>query len=66
MRALGVELAEEGIEAFLLLQAVEAGRACGFFFKGQMHALMPAILLRMAWLDAFDRDAKAKPPDREL
>src|SRR5947209_1251892 len=27
---------------------------------------MAAILLRVAWLDTFDRDAEAQPPDREL
>ena len=31
-----------------------------------MHALVTAVLLRMAGLDAFDRNAEAKPPDREL
>jgi hypothetical protein len=31
-----------------------------------MHALVAAVLLGMAWLDALDLDAEAKPPDREL
>src|SRR5487761_104517 len=31
-----------------------------------MHAFMPAILLRMARLDAFDADAQAQPPHGEL
>ena len=31
-----------------------------------MHALVAAVLLRMSRLDAFDRNAEAKPPDREL
>jgi hypothetical protein len=26
---------------------------------------MPAVLLRMTGLDAFDRDAQAQPPNRE-
>ena len=30
------------------------------------YALMLAILLRMAWLDAFDRDAKAMCPGRTI
>ena len=31
-----------------------------------MHALMAAVLLRMAGLDALDVDTQAKPPDRGL
>jgi len=31
-----------------------------------MHAFMPAILLRMTGLDAFDGDAQTQPPDGEL
>src|SRR5580692_4414500 len=31
-----------------------------------MHALMTAILLRMAWLDSFDADTQPEPPDREF
>src|SRR5437879_4988005 len=30
--------------------------------QSQVHALMAAVLLRMAWFDAFDRDAKPEPP----
>jgi hypothetical protein len=35
-------------------------------FEGQVHAFMPAILLRMTGLDAFDGDAQTQPPDGEL
>jgi hypothetical protein len=52
MRALGVELAQEGLETLLLLQAVEARRASCLFLEGQMHALVAAVLLRMTALDA--------------
>jgi hypothetical protein len=66
MRSLGVELVHEGVEAGLLLEAVAAWRAGGFLLQGQVHALVAAVLLGTAWLDAFDGDAEPKPPDREL
>jgi hypothetical protein len=31
-----------------------------------MHALMTAVLLRMARLDPFDADTEPEPPDRQL
>ena len=66
MRPFGIELADEGIEALLLLQAVDAGRTGCFLLEGEVHALVTAVLLRMAGLDAFDGDAEPEPPDREL
>ena len=57
---------DEIIEPHLLLQVIFAGRSGGFLLQGKVHALMPAILLRMAWLDAFDGDAESEPPDREF
>jgi hypothetical protein len=63
---LGVEFLGEGIEAGLLLQGIEGWRAGGFLLEGEVHALMPAVLLGMAWLDALDGDAQAQPPDGEL
>ena len=58
MRTFGVELVNEGIKAVLLLQAVKAWRPCCFLLQGQVHALVAAVLLRMARLDALDRDAE--------
>ena len=66
MRAFGIELVEEDIEAALLLKAVKSRRPGGFFFEGQMHAFVAAVLLRMAGLDAFDADSEPEPPHREL
>src|ERR1051325_6234616 len=66
MRPFGIELADKGVEAFLLLQAVGAWRTGCFLLKGEMHALVTAVLLRMAWLDALDCNAEPEPPDREL
>ena len=66
MRPLVVEALDEVIELGLLLQEVAAGRLGGFELQGQMHALMAAVLLRMAWFDALDLDAEPQPPDREL
>jgi hypothetical protein len=66
MRALSVVLADEVIEADLLLEGIGGSRPGGFLLEGQVHALMPAILLWMSGLDAFDGDAEPQPPDREF
>ena len=66
MRPLGVELLEEVVEAGLLLEAVHAGWAGGLLLQGQVHALMAAVLLRMAGPDPLDGDAEPQPPDGEL
>src|SRR5664279_2980606 len=36
---LGIELVHEGVEALLLLQAVEARRTSGLLLEGEVHAL---------------------------
>ena len=56
----------EGIEAGLLLEAVEAGRAGGFLLEREVEALVAAVLLRVARPDALDGDAEPEPPDGEL
>lgn len=61
-----IEFAEEVIEAGLLLERVHGGWPGGFLLEGEMHALVAPILLRTAWLDAFDGDAEPEPPDGEF
>jgi len=64
--ALGVEFLDEVVEARLLLEWVAAWRAGCLFLQGEVHALMAAILLRMAGFDAFDVDGEPQLPDGEL
>jgi hypothetical protein len=64
--SLGVVIIDKSIEASLLLQEVVGGWFGGLIFECQVHAFMAAILLGVSWLDPFDIDAKASPPDREL
>ena len=52
-----VVVVDEVIEAVLLLQEVVGSGLGGFFLQGQVHALMSAVLLGVAGLDAFDVDA---------
>ena len=63
MRALVVVNLDEAVEAFLLLQEVERGWPGRFFFQGQMDALVAAVLLWVAGLDAFDVYAEPEPPE---
>ena len=41
-------------------------RLGGLFLQGQMHALMTAILLRMARFDALNTSSQTQPPDGQL
>jgi hypothetical protein len=54
MRPLVVELLREGVEPRLLLERIRRGRFGGFPLEGQVHPLVPAVLLRLAGLNAFD------------
>src|ERR1700747_309064 len=65
MRPLIVVAIDEVIELGLLLQEVFSRRLGGLELQGQMHTLMPAVLLRMAGLDPLDLDAEPEPPDRQ-
>jgi hypothetical protein len=62
----GIELLDKVVEAGLLLQTVDSGRSGCFFLQRQMHALVAAVLLRVARLDALDGDAEPQPPHREF
>src|SRR5947207_7763039 len=66
MGPFSIELADEGVEAFLLLQAVGARRAGRFPLEREMHALMAAILLRMARFNPLDPNTEPEPPHRQL
>ena len=56
MGPLAIEFLYERIEASLLLQTVHAGWPGGFVLERQVHALVAAILLRVAGQDALDVD----------
>ncbi len=62
----GVEFLDERVEPSLLLEAVHAGWAGGLALERQVHALVAAVLLGVAGLDALDGDAEAEPPDGQL
>ena len=66
MGAFLIELVPEAVKTILLLEAIGPRRSGGFFFEREMHALVTAVLLRMAWLDALDRNAEPEPPHRQL
>ena len=66
MWAFVVELVHEGLETSLLLQAILLWWSGSLLLQGQVHALVSAVLLRVARLDALDGNAEAQPPDREL
>jgi len=49
-----------------MLQYVRGRRFRRFLLQGQMHPLVPTVLLRMARLDPLDLNAQSQPPHREL
>jgi hypothetical protein len=36
------------------------------FFQSEMHSFMTAVLLWRRWLDSFNADTEATPPDRQV
>jgi hypothetical protein len=66
MRSFAIELVNEVIELFLVLQRVYRRRAGRLFLEREMHALMATVLLRMARLDALDLNTEPEPPHRKL
>jgi hypothetical protein len=54
------------VEASPLLQEVLCRGLGSFFFQSEMHTFVTAVLLWMAWLDPFDADSRAQPPNRQL
>ena len=66
MRPLGVELVDEGVEAFLLLDGVAGGWPGGMLLQGEVHALVSTVLLGVSGFDALEPQAEAEPPAGEL
>lgn len=57
MGTLGVVLLQKGVEGPLLLQEVGCGGLGRLLLEGEVHALMPSVLFRMAGATALDADA---------
>lgn len=64
VRALMVIAFLEGIQLFLLRKQRASRRSADRLLERQVHALVPAVLLRAAGLDALDGDAETQPPHR--
>jgi hypothetical protein len=57
MRPFSIEFIQKIIEAGLLSQTVQAGRARGLLLQSAVDAFVPPILVRFSGFDALDRDA---------
>jgi len=60
-----VEDLDQLVEAGLLLKKIGGGGFGRFFFQGEVHAFVTAVLLGMSWRDGFNADSQAQPPHRE-
>src|SRR5438876_11421736 len=65
MRSLVVVLAAKAVKGALLGTEVGLGRIGRGRFKGAVHALMAAILLRLPQVDTLGQDAQLQPPNRQ-
>lgn len=65
MRSQGIIDPTEGVISLLLGRGIGGGRPHGLLFEGAVQPFMPAVLLRMAWVDAFGQDAQLDPPHRQ-
>ena len=61
MRPIPVVLLDEGVEARLLLEHIRRGGFGGFLLQGQVHPLVPAVLLGMARLGRFALQGQVHP-----
>src|SRR5690348_18398244 len=62
----GIEFLDKVVEAGLLLQAVHSGWSGCFSLQREMHALVAAVLLRVAGLNALESDAEAEPDRKSV
>jgi len=62
MRPFFVEFRSETVKPTLLSRHVSGWRSSRLRFESSVHALMPTILLRFAWLYEFGNDAETYPP----
>jgi hypothetical protein len=65
VRPLVIVAGNEVIELGLLSEEVFGGRSGGLQLQSEVHALVTAVLLRVAWLDALELDAESQPPHRQ-
>ena len=65
MRSQGVIDRTEGIISLLLGRGIGGGRLHGLLFEGAVQPFMPAVLLRMAWVNPLGQDAQLDPPRRQ-